>query len=398
MMSRPHARLVLAAGLIAGMLARSAAAQPAGTACTSALDPACTHLKCYQINDKPSTVVSKTPLLQVDNQFGREVLYRLQPVMLCVPSQKACCCPGSIGCSQPGATQGCSAANCLPNPIQSPGLPHFKCYKIKAKTCPNNDCTTAKPIAFPKKTIFVNMQDQFGRELNIPVGNPVMICAPTLKEIVGLPTTTTTVTTSTTTTTTTTATTTTTIQYCHDDPLVGCTGPCPPTLPPGSQCIRDMTTGKCGCVAPPVCCECNGAAGSFCTNTNAQCPSNCITFANATCDPATRHCVCGFCHDPGTTNCTNIPCSTGQACPTGLYCDTACQPPTPAPCDPCKTQPQGSCAPVSCLRADGTNSQCKPSGPVPGGTCDCCGPTGAFCTSDFDCCSNICKVTASTCQ
>src|SRR5438067_604692 len=265
MMSRPHARLVLAAGLIAGMLARSAAAQPAGTACTSALDPACTHLKCYQINDKPSTVVSKTPLLQVDNQFGREVLYRLQPVMLCVPSQKACCCPGSIGCSQPGATQGCSAANCLPNPIQSPGLPHFKCYKIKAKTCPNNDCTTAKPIAFPKKTIFVNMQDQFGR-------------------------------------------------------------------------------------------------------------------------------------DPGPTNCTNIPCSTGQACPTGLYCDTACQPPTPAPCDPCKTQPQGSCAPVSCLRADGTNSQCKPSGPVPGGTCDCCGPTGAFCTSDFDCCSNICNVTASTCQ
>src|SRR5881628_2234087 len=77
--------------------------------------------------------------------------------------------------------------------------------------------------------------------------------------------------------------------------------------------------------------------------------------------------------------------------------DPACQPPTPAPCDPCKTQPQPQCNPVSCLRSDGTNSQCGLSGPVPGQTCDCCGPTGAFCTSDFDWCSNICNVTASTC-
>ena len=393
-MLRLPVRFALAAGLLVG-LATTAAAQTGGVACTTPFDPNCNHLKCYQIKDTASIVVSKTPLLQVANQFGTEVLYRLQPFLLCVPSQKACCCPQSPGC-QPGVS-GCSVANCAPNPVNAPGLPHFKCYKIKAKTCPNGDCTQ-KAVAFTKGTL-VNLRDQFGLETNVPVGNPVVLCAPAFKE--HGPTTTTTNTTSTTTTTTTSTTTTTNPpQFCHDDPVLGCTGPCPPTFPPGSQCIRD-TTGKCGCVAPPVCCECPGNAASppYCQNTNAQCPSNCITFANASCDPATRHCVCGFCHDTGTpTGCTNIPCSISAACPAGTYCDFACtQPPTPAPCDPCKTQQPGTCSPVQCVRNDGTQAVCR----VPqlaGATCDCCGPTNAPCTSDFDCCSGVCNVTANSCQ
>src|SRR5438128_2808355 len=223
-MLRLPVRFALAAGLLVS-LATTAAAQPAGTACTSPNDPACTHLKCYRINDKASTIPNPTSgvakgatILQVSNQFGTEVLYRLQPYLLCVPSAQACCCPGPA--CQAGAS-GCSVANCAPNPVNAPGLPHFKCYKIKAKTCPNGDCT-AKAIAFPHTT-FVNLRDQFGLETNVPVGNPFVLCAPADKRIVGQPTTTTTVTTSTTTTITTTTTTTTTIQFCHDDAVLGCT-------------------------------------------------------------------------------------------------------------------------------------------------------------------------------
>ena len=117
-MSRRPVTLTLSTFLLLAAFALPAAAQGTPVACTSPLDPACNHLKCYQIKDKPSTVVSKSPLLQIDNQFGREVIYRLQPVLLCVPSQKACC----------NAT-GCSVANCQPNPNPpgAPGLPHFKC-------------------------------------------------------------------------------------------------------------------------------------------------------------------------------------------------------------------------------------------------------------------------------
>src|SRR5213593_4220637 len=158
-MSRLPVRVVLAAGLLVGLATRAAPQ----TACTSPLDPACNHLKCYQISDKPSTVVhvDKTPVVQIDNQFGREVLYRLQPVLLCVPSKKSCCCPGTSSC--PAGATGCSAANCQPNPVNAPGLPHFKCYKVKAKTCPTPDCATAKPVNFPKGTA-VNLRDQFGQE------------------------------------------------------------------------------------------------------------------------------------------------------------------------------------------------------------------------------------------
>ncbi|TMA55250.1 MAG: hypothetical protein E6J75_12330, partial [Deltaproteobacteria bacterium] len=142
----------------------------------------------------------------------------------------------------------------------------------------------------------MNLRDQFGLETNVPVGNPVVLCAPAFKE--HGPTTTTTNPTSTTTTVTT-STTTTTMQTCHDDGNGGCVGPCPPPFPPGSVCVKDPLTAQCGCVAPPVCCQCNGAAGPCCQDSNQPCPSNCITFANASCDPATRHCECGFCRDTG---------------------------------------------------------------------------------------------------
>jgi hypothetical protein len=374
--------VALLTALIVCVVAMPAAAQGVtGTACTTPFDPACNHLKCYQIKDKPSTIVSKSPVLQLDNQFGREVVYRLQPVLLCVPTQKSCCCPGSPGCVA-GAT-GCSVNNCAPNPVPAPALPHFKCYKIKAKTCPNGDCATLASSAAVLKGTLVNLRDQFGQELNVPVGNPKLICAPADKQVVGHTTSTTT----TTTTTTITQTTTTTI-ICHFDsnPAVnGCVGPCPPTAPAGAQC-QLTGPGKCDCVLPPVCCECPGVP---CFNTNGQCPAACTATANSTCN-TTGHCGCGFCRDAA--SCTNIPCSTSSPCPsTGLACDPInC----PAPCDPCAGQP-APCG-QQCLRPDGTSGQCRQ---APGQTsCSCCGPTGAFCTTDFDCCSFICNVSTNSCQ
>ncbi len=361
--------LAFAAGLLAAALARPAGAQiPAGTACTTANDPACNHLKCYKIKDTPLVgTTPKTALLQMDNQFGRELVFKLQPVMLCLPTQKSCCKNGA-----------CSPTLCAPNPVPAPALPHFKCYKVKAKTCPNGDCS--KLTAFPKG-IQVILRDQFGTEQNVPVGQPQMICAPADKIVVNA---------STTTTTTTSTSTTTTTLVCQFSPATGaCVGGCPSTAPAGSQCAL-VAPGKCACAAPPVCCECPGAA---CFNTNHQCPTGCNTVPNANCN-ATGHCDCGTCFDPtaGPNGaCTTIPCSTSQACPAPLFCNpNQC----PAPCDPCA---QGSACNAACLRPDGTAAHCQLSGPAPQ-SCSCCSPTGGFCTSDFDCCSNICNVATNTCQ
>lgn len=375
-MFRSRIAVALVAGLLLGAVATTASAQgTAGIACTQPFDPACNHLKCYAIKDPPSTIVSKSPVLQLDNQFGREVVYRLKPVMLCVPTLKSCC-------TQVGGVTNCSPANCNPNPVAAPPLPHFKCYQIKAKTCLTPACDQLKAFA---KGNLVNLRDQFGQELNVPVGNPKMICVPATKEHVGATTTTTQP--PPTTTTTSTSTTTTTIQRCHFVAATNsCTGPCPPSAPAGAQC-QLTGPGKCDCVLPPVCCECPGVP---CFNTTGQCPTNCTASPNSTCD-ATGHCGCGFCRDAG--SCSTIPCSTSQPCPGNLACDPInC----PAPCDPCA---QGAaCNPVPCLTADGTNSQCRLSGPVPGGTCSCCHPAGGFCTTDFDCCTLICNVSTNTCQ
>jgi hypothetical protein len=279
-MSRMRLPFLLAAVLVAG-LARSAAAQ--GTACTTPNDPACNHLKCYQISDKPSTVVSKTPIVQLDNQFGREVLFRLQPVLLCVPSQKACC----------NAT-GCSVANCRPNPVPAPGLPHFKCYKIKAKTCPNGDCATL--ANFAKGKIAVNLLDQFGQELNVAVGKPVILCAPVLKTVVGASTTTTQ-------TTTTITQTTTTTMPCRDVAQPGtppmCAGDCHPGS--GLQCVFIPSAGTCNCEIP---CALQGTTcnNQFCPNATQQCVSNAVI-------------PCGCCNLPGAS------CTAGSDCCSGT-CNT----------------------------------------------------------------------------
>lgn len=380
-MSRRPVTLTLSTFLLLAAFALPAAAQGTPVACTSPLDPACNHLKCYQIKDKPSTVISKSPVLQIDNQFGREVIYRLQPVLLCVPSQKSCCCPGP-SCA-PGAVQGCFPSNCQPNPNPpgAPGLPHFKCYKIKAKACTTATCATVSGIP-ATKGVLVNLRDQFGQELNVPVGKPVMLCAPADKQVVGQ---------TTTTVTTTTQTTTTTI-ICHFDssPTVnGCVGPCPPNAPAGSQCVQ-TGPGKCDCIPPPVCCQCNGASGPACFDTTNPCPAGCLAVPNSDCDPVTRQCTCGFCIDNGT--CSGIPCSPSQPCPVGTTCDPH---DCPRPCgDSCTTQPLPCTS--QCQRPDGTIAQCHQQAGTT--SCSCCGPAGSFCTTDFDCCSLVCNVTAGTCQ
>lgn len=225
-MSRPRVRLVLAAGLLVAAIARSVAAQPQATACTNPLDPACNHLKCYQIKDTPITGTGQ--LLQVDNQFGREAIFRLQPVFLCLPTQKSCC----------NAT-GCSPGNCPPNPVPAPGLPHFKCYKIKVKTCSDINCTTLTKFAKGK---LVNLRDQFGQELNVSVGNPKLFCAPVEKVVVGQ-----------TTTTSTSSTTTTTIRQCGNTAPTGsapmCSGDCPVAT---DKCL--FNAGVCECVPQTTMC------------------------------------------------------------------------------------------------------------------------------------------------
>jgi len=372
-MSRLRFSSILAAVLLLAGFAGSAAAQGTVNACTQPLDPACNHLKCYAIKDTLPTAVT----IQVDNQFGREKLVLAQAVLLCLPSQKSCC-----------NAAGCSPTNCQADPTPAPGLPHLKCYKIKGKTaCAASDLTCATVAGFPKKTIQVNLHDQFGPEGPLPVLGPKLFCTPVDKQVVGATTTTSTQPPPTTTTTTT-STTTTTTQFCHNDTAspTGCSGPCPPTAPAGSQC--QLVNGKCGCVTPPVCCACTGASGAFCFTTNNPCPSNCTTAPNATCN-ASGQCDCGFCSDGA---CTGTPCSTSQPCPTGQFCDPIhC----PAPCDPCAQG--GTCNPLTCLRADGTTSRCQFTGPVPGGTCNCCGQSGALCTSNADCCSGICNA-AGICQ
>src|SRR5262245_54222495 len=72
MTSKRSVCLSLAAGLLVFLVALPARGQSPGTACTSPLDPACNHLKCYKIKDKPLVGTAANPaLLQVDNQFGR---------------------------------------------------------------------------------------------------------------------------------------------------------------------------------------------------------------------------------------------------------------------------------------------------------------------------------------
>jgi hypothetical protein len=129
-------------------------------------------------------------------------------------------------------------------------------------------------------------------------------------------------TTTTTTATTSTTFTTTTIQFCHFDSAspTGCTGPCPPTVPPGSQC-QLTAPNHCDCKPPPVCCQCTGAAGMGCFNTNNACPPGCAAVGDAQCDPTTRTCECGFCRGSAGCLVPSIPCDANNPCPQGAICD-----------------------------------------------------------------------------
>jgi len=289
MMLRRSVQFGLAA-LVLG-LAPSAVAQ---------FDPQHNHLKCYRIKGKPIAVN-----LQLDNQFDRERVVQLTPVLLCAPTQKTCCAPGAT------AATPCQPIPCPadPSPNQPAPVDHFKCYKVKPTQCLSpttvNDCAT--PGRFPKNVFEVTLTDQFHTE-DVVVGLPQLLCTPVLKAVVR-PTSTTT-----TSTTTTTIcanppcvpTTTTTTIPCRNTAAAGqppmCAGDCPPQL----ACVFISSTGQCMCETP---CALSGTACNqqFCPNAVQKCQPN-----------ATN--PCGCCNFPG------APCSTGTDCCSGTCMATlTCQ-------------------------------------------------------------------------
>lgn len=196
-------------------------------------DPLHNHLKCYRIKGQR---VQK--LVALDNQFGRELVVKMVPELLCLPTQKTCCLPGVAGC-QP--------IPCGSDPVAAAPVHHFKCYKITAKTCGTPGCTDLTGF---KRGIKVTLRDQFGVE-TLDVGRPQLLCTPTEKQVV-----------SSTTTTTSTSTTTTILQPCHGPNAAGmCAGACPPA----QTCLATSPT-SCDCV--PTDAMCMGGAG----NCNGLCP------------------------------------------------------------------------------------------------------------------------------
>ncbi len=211
---------------------------------TAQFDPQHSHLECYSIRGK---AITKT--LITDDQFGRLLIAKLTPSLLCLPTHKSCC--------QPGATGACVPTTCPTGPIAPSPVPHFKCYKVSARACADPACT--KVTGFKSGSIVVNLQDQFGFEGGIKVGRPQLLCAPVSKEVVSS------------TTTTTSSTTTTTLQECRSPSSAGlCGGSCPPQ----TTCLATSAT-SCDCV--PVSQSCTaGAAGAgvcagFCPGVTQKC-------------------------------------------------------------------------------------------------------------------------------
>jgi hypothetical protein len=249
-----------AAVLVAFGIATPAAAQ---------FDPLHNHLKCYRIKDK---AISRR--LVLDNQFGRELVVKLQPQLLCLPTQKTCC-------QTVAGLAGCQPAPCDPDPVPPTPVHHFKCYKIAARLCANPACTA---FLKPPKNLFVNLRDQFGIEQDVRVGPSQLLCAPVQKDVIGQTSTTTTSSTSTSSTQTTSSTSTTSTIPCRLDPTnpPTCGGPCPPGLicvntPPG--------TTECDCVDQPLGCslQTSGACGGLCPGVTQQCLPD--TTGNCRCQP-----------------------------------------------------------------------------------------------------------------
>ena len=186
------------------------------------------HLKCYKITG--GAIVTK---VQTDNQFGREMIFKLVPKFLCAPTQKTCVATDG-SCGKPGAPSG--------DPVR-----HFKCYKVAAKECPNDNCTelTGRFAPVPAELI-----DQFGTE-QVNIGVPKMLCAPVEKIV--------------------TRSTTTTTQ---------CVPPNCPTTTTTMPCASDS--------------DCPGAAGSgrVCIAGTCGCNSTTDCFPDTFCDPSSHTCQC----------------------------------------------------------------------------------------------------------
>ena len=283
-------RIVAAVALLAGILVTPASAQ---------FNTAFNHLKCYKINGDAFL----TNLI-VDNQFGRERIFKLKPVLLCAPTRKICC----QGQATSTHDTTCVQIPCPPDHSLNQPAPvdHFKCYKILPKDCIGFNTTVATDCPavgkFVKNFFAVDLTDQFHTEPNVAVGAPQILCAPVLKVVVR-PSTTTTVTTIQTTTTTTTTTT----LPCRDVAQPGQPPMCAGTCPPGSglECVFIPSNSQCTCEIPcapqgPVPQTCNN---QFCPNAGQQCIPN-----------ATSPCSC--CYPPG------FPCTAGSDCCSGA-CNAA---------------------------------------------------------------------------
>jgi len=250
---------------------------------TAQFDPQHSHLMCYQIRDK-----SITKTLITDDQFGRLLIAKLTPALLCLPTQKTCCAPGTASIT-------CVPTTCPTGPIQPSAVPHFKCYKVSARACLDPACT--KVTGWKSGSVVVNLEDQFGPETSIKVGRPQLLCAPVEKKVVS------------TTTTTTPNTTTTTLQPCKSPNAAGlCGGSCPQQ----TACLATSPT-SCDCV--PVSQHCTGGVGGapvcggLCPGVGQTCVQSSPT-APCACAPA-----CGQ-----SAPACNGACPTGQACvplPTG---------------------------------------------------------------------------------
>jgi hypothetical protein len=268
-----------AVALLCGLLlAGSASAQ---------FDPQHSHLQCYQIRGK-----AITQRVITDDQFGRSLVVKLSPTLLCLPTQKSCCAPSTAGV--------CIPTTCPTGPIQPTPVPHFKCYKVAARTCLDAACT--KLAGFKNGSIVVNLEDQFGFEGNIRVNRPQLLCAPVEKTVI------------TPTTTTTSTTTTTTLQPCKAPDTTGlCGGSCPEQ----TSCVA---TGPATCDCVPIQKQCTGspagaACGGFCPNVTQICAES-SPNGSCGCLPA-----CG-----GSAPACNGACAGGKRCvPLGTTAGCTCE-------------------------------------------------------------------------
>jgi hypothetical protein len=248
-MTSRHVTFVVAVVCVAAaLLAKLASAQ---------FQPDYNHLKCYGIKDQ-----GILKLVLTDNQFGRERIYKLVPAMLCLPTKKTCC-------SNPSPKEPCVEVPCPQNPtdFQPAPVDHFKCYKVTAKTCVDTDPTCANFAKFHKRNYMVDLQDQFGIELDVLVSNPRFLCAPVRKYNVRTVDVT----------TTTTSSTSTTVPTPCNMTEPACNGACIA----GQRCSTQLGGGGCQCCTLPggpcdssCCTACSVITGLCCSHTGYPCTAN----------------------------------------------------------------------------------------------------------------------------